>query len=56
MNTEQKKLQKQMDKHYKYIDGFVDDYCKDDKDKIEFYKHLNEIIDINIELEEHCNQ
>jgi hypothetical protein len=55
MNNQVKKLQKKMDKHYKFIDNFVNDYCKDEKDKKEFYKHLNFIIDLNIEIEKECN-
>ena len=51
MKTKIKKLQKNIDKHYKFIDGFVNDYCKSNKDKIEFYNHLNEIIELNIEIE-----
>lgn len=56
MNTEIKKLQKEMAKHYRFIDGFVNDYCKSDKDKQEFYKHLNGVIDCNLELESRCGE
>lgn len=65
MNTKQtiKKIQKQMDRHYKFmdrhykfIDCFVNDCCKSVKEKGEFYKHFNEIIELNIEAEKLCNQ
>jgi hypothetical protein len=56
MNKQVEKLQKEMDKHYKFIDNFVNDHCKAEKDKKEFYKHLNEIIDLNIEIEKECNK
>ncbi len=55
MNKEIIKNQKLIDKHYKVIDSFVNDYCKNENDKIEFYKALNEIIDLNIEIEKECN-
>lgn len=51
-----KKLQEQMDKHYKFIDNLVNMYYKKDKDKVIFYNHLNEIIEINLELEKFCNE
>ena len=55
MNPEIKKLQAKSDKHYKFIKNMVDDYCKSDKDKIEFYKHLNGYLNAEIELESYCN-
>jgi len=51
-----KQLQKQEDKHYKFIDNFVNDYCKSAKDKKEFFKHFNAIIDLNIEIEKLCGE
>ena len=56
MNKEVKELQKESDKNYKFIQNFVDDYCKTDEDKIEFYKHLNEYLEAEIELEKLCSQ
>ena len=51
-----KKLYAEMDKAYKFIDGFVDDYTKDEDEKKEFYDALNTIIENNIEIEKECNQ
>lgn len=55
MNKEIKELQAESDKHYTYIENFVNDYCKDDEDKIEFFKHLNGYLEAEIELEGFCN-
>lgn len=49
-----KPLQKESDKHYKFIANFVRDYCKDDKEKVEFFRHLNEYLEAEMELEEGC--
>ena len=51
-----KEYHKEIDKHYKFIDGFVNYYCKKEEDKKKFYKALNEIIELNIEIEKECNQ
>jgi hypothetical protein len=54
--NEIKQLQRESNKGYKYIKNFVDDYCKSDKDKIEFFKNLNLYLEAEIELEKLCNQ
>lgn len=46
----------EIDKHYKIIDGFINYYCKNEEDKKLFYRALNDIIDLNIEIESECNQ
>jgi uncharacterized protein (DUF1919 family) len=51
-----KKLQKESDKHYKFIENFVNDYCSEDEDKFEFFKHLNGYLDNEIELEMECSK
>lgn len=51
-----KRLQKESDKHYKFIESFVNDYCSEDKDKIEFFKHLNGYLEAEIELEMECRE
>jgi len=53
--NEIKKLQKESDKHYKYITNFVNDYCKSDGDKVDFFDHLNLYLEAEIELEKWCN-
>ena len=50
------KLEKLSDKEYKFIWNFVENYCKTDKDKVEFFKHLNGYLEAEIELEKFCNQ
>lgn len=54
--NEVKKLQRKSDKHYKFISDFVNDYCKNDKERIEFFKHLNRYLEAEIELEGICNE
>ena len=51
-----KKLQKESDKHYKVIEKFVNKYLLKDEDKIEFFKHLNEYLEAQIELEMECGK
>lgn len=53
---EQTKIQKELDKNYKFIQNFVNDYCKSDEDKKEFFKHLLGLVNCEIELEKFCNQ
>jgi hypothetical protein len=48
------KLQKESDKHYKFIKNFVDYSYSEDKDKIKFFKHLNGYLEAEIELEMEC--
>ncbi len=38
-------------KNYRFICNFVEDYCKDEEDRKEFFKHLSAYIDDKIELE-----
>ena len=56
MKNEFEELQEESDSNYEFIQNFVNDYCKTDEDKIEFYKHLQEYLDAEIELEKLCNQ
>ena len=51
-----KQIEKQLDKHYKVIYAFVNDYCKSPIDKQEFFNALDKIIALQIELEQECNQ
>jgi len=46
-----KQIEKQIDKHYKVIYAFVNDYCKSEKDKKEFYDSFNKIIELNLTAE-----
>jgi len=43
-------------KAYTYICNFVNDYCKDDEDKKEFFDNLLIYLDEEIEKEKECNQ
>jgi hypothetical protein len=56
MDKQIDKIHKQIDKNYKFIDNYVDYYEFTENDKKEFYKLLNEIIELNIEAESYCNQ
>lgn len=51
-----KTLQAESDKHYKFIENFVNDYCKEEEDKKEFFEHLNEYLQTEIEIESWVGQ
>ena len=48
--------QARSDKAFQFIENFVNDYCKEEKDKEEFFSQLAEYEDAQIELEKFCNQ
>ena len=56
MDNETTKLMSESNKHYKHIYNFVMDYCKDEKDIKEFFEHLNEYLELEIEIEKRCNE
>jgi hypothetical protein len=56
MKKEIKKLQNESDKHYKVLKNFVNDYCKSEEDKKEFFEALNSYLETEIELENWCGQ
>lgn len=43
-------------KAYQYLYNFCIDYCKDEEEREEFFKNLNEYLDEEIEKEKDCNQ
>lgn len=48
------KLQNKSDKHFNFISGFVHDYCEEEKDRKEFFKHLGKYLECELELEKEC--
>jgi uncharacterized protein (DUF1919 family) len=50
------KLQKESDKHYNYIEKFVNKYLLKDEDKIKFFTHLNGYLEAEIELDKECRE
>jgi len=56
MNTTYKEEQARSDKAFKFLKNFCDDYCKDPKDKAEFFTQLAEYVNAEIEAEKFCNQ
>ena len=48
--------QARSDKAFKFLSNFCEDYCKDKKDRDEFFTQLAEYLDAEIEMERFCNQ
>ena len=48
-------LQKEGEKHYKYISAVVNTLIKSGEKKREFFKHLSEYIETEIELSKRCD-
>jgi len=55
-STTYEEEQARSDKAFQFIENFVNDYCKEEKDKEEFFSQLAEYEDAQIELEKFCNQ
>ena len=55
-STTYEEEQARSDKAFQFIENFVNDCCKEEKDKEEFFSQLAEYEDAQIELEKFCNQ